>query len=168
MFLKNILFLILLSGFLTSCGPRAFVKGQYDQDINRANLLNDKWSESDMQKAVSDLMVSLKNHRAIARSNRPPVVMVTRLKNDSGEHIDTKSIMDMLRVELMRGGEVVFVDREARQDISSEYDYQSENASRETRKSRGGQTGADFILNGNITSITQQACLLYTSDAADE
>ncbi len=143
--------------FVSSCGPKAFVKGAYDQDINRANLLTDKWSESDMQKAVTDLVQSLKNHRSIAQAKRPPILMVTRLQNRTSEHIDTKSIMDMLSDELMRGGEVVFVDKSAREDMAAEYEYQKDNASRETRKSSGGQTGTDFILNGRLTSIVQTA-----------
>jgi len=149
--------LILASVFTISCGNKAFVKGQYDQDINQANLLTDKWSESDMQKAVSDLIGSIKKSPSISRANRPPVVMVTRLENRTSEHIETQSIMDMLRVELMRGGQVVFVDRQARADLSAEYDYQKENASRETQKQRGNQTGTDFVINGRLDSIVQQA-----------
>jgi len=152
-----IISLILGSVLTISCGNKAFVKGQYDQDINQANLLTDKWSETDMQKAVSDLIGSIKKHPSIARAKRPPVVMVTRLKNRTSEHIETKSIMDMLRVELMRGGDVVFVDREARGDMAEEYDYQKDNASRETMKKRGNQTGTDYIINGRLDSIVQQA-----------
>ena len=149
--------LVLSLALTISCGNKAFVKGQYDQDINQANLLTDKWSESDMQKAVSDLIGSIKKHPSITRAKRPPVVMVTRMKNRTSEHIETQSIMDMLRVELMRGGDVVFVDREARGDMSEEYDYQKDNASRETMKQRGNQTGTDYIINGRIDSIVQQA-----------
>ncbi len=155
--LKFIFGLVISSLFLVSCGNKAFVKGQYDQDINQANLLTDKWSETDMQKAVSSLIGSIKSHNSIARANRPPVVMVTRLKNRTSEHIETQSIMDMLRVELMRGGQVVFVDREARKDMAEEYEYQKENASRETIKEKGNQTGTDYIINGRVDSIVQQA-----------
>ncbi len=151
------LVLVFISSFSISCANKAFTKGEYDQDINQANLLSDKWSESDMQKAVRDLLGSIKKHPSISRANRPPVVMITNLKNRTSEHIETKSIMDMMRAELMRGGEVLFVDREARDDISAEYEYQKDNASRETMKTKGGQTGSDYIINGRIDSIVQQA-----------
>lgn len=149
--------LIALIGF-SSCGPKAFVKGDYDEDVNRTNLLNDQWSESDMQNAVRDLVASATNHYSISGAKRPPVVMVTQLQNKTSEHIDTQNVMDMVRVELSRGGRVAFVDKEAREDIKQEYEYQDSGmVNRETKKTAGGQVGADFIINGRLDSIVQQA-----------
>ena len=147
-----------LSLLTQGCGPKAFVKGDYDENVEDTNLLNDKWSESDMQNAVRDLVASATSHYAIASAKTPPVVMVTRLQNKTSEHIDTQSITDMFRVELMRNGKVQFVDKAAREDIAEEYDYQGSGmVSRETKKGKGGQIGADFILNGRLDSIVQQA-----------
>lgn len=152
-----ILSAVVLGFAVTSCGPKAFVKGDYDSDVNRENLLNDQWSETDMQKAVQDLVGSMMKHPAIANAKTPPVVMVTGLQNKTSEHIDTQSIMDMVRVELMRTGRVSFIDREARQDVSDEYNYQNSGmVSEETRKGPGGQVGADFIINGRLDSIVQE------------
>lgn len=142
----------------SSCGPKAFVKGDYDEDVNRTNLLNDQWSESDMQNAVRDLVASATSHYSISSAKRPPVVMVTQLQNKTSEHIDTQNIMDMVRVELSRGGRVAFVDKEAREDIKQEYEYQDSGiVNRESKKTAGGQIGADFIINGRLDSIVQQA-----------
>lgn len=148
--------LIMSTMALSACGPKAFVKGQYD-DVERTNLLNDQWSETDMQKAAADLVASLVAHPAIARAKTPPVVMVTGLQNKTSEHIDTQSIMDLIRVELMKTGKVSFVDREARQDISDEYNYQNSGmVSDESKKGPGGQVGADYIINGRLDSIVQE------------
>ena len=142
---------------LTACGPRQFVKGEYDDNLDKANLLTDKWSESDMQRSVKDLVASAIAHPAIANAKRPPIVMVTRLQNKTSEHIDTQSITDMFQVELMRSGKVTFVDKAAREDMAEEYDYQGAgNVSRETQKQKGGQIGADFIMNGRLDSIVQE------------
>lgn len=141
---------------MVACGPKAFVKGEYD-DVNRENLMNDQWSETDMQKAVKDMVASLTSHQVIANAKTPPVVMVTGLQNKTSEHIDTQSVMDMIRVELMRSGKVAFIDKEARQDISDEYNYQNSGmVSEETKKGPGGQIGADFIINGRLDSIVQE------------
>lgn len=141
---------------LAACGPKAFVKGQYD-DVNRENLMTDQWSETDMQNAVRDMVTSLTNHRVIATAKTPPIVMVTGLQNKTSEHIDTQSIMDMIRVELMKSGRVMFIDREARQEIADEYNYQGSGmVSEETRKGPGGQVGADFVINGRLDSIVQE------------
>lgn len=143
---------------LIGCGPKAFVKGDYDENVNATNLLNDKWSESDMQNAVKDLVESATKHNSIAGAKRPPVVMVTKLQNKTSEHIDTQSVMDMVRVELMRGGRVQFIDKAAREDIAEEYEYQNSGmVARESKKTAGGQVGADFIINGRLDSIVQQA-----------
>jgi len=142
--------------FLSSCGPKAFVKGQYD-DVNRENLLNDQWSETDMQVVVKALVDSMVAHPSIANAKTPPVLMVTKLQNKTSEHIDTQSIMDMVRVELTNSGKVAFIDKEARQDVSDEYDYQNTGmVSEESKKGPGGQTGADFIVNGRLDSIVQE------------
>ena len=150
--------LVLVAAALTlsGCGPKAFTKGDYD-DVQKENLLNDRWSETDMQKSVEELVKSLVAHRAIAKAPKPPLVMVTNLQNKTSEHIDTQSIMDMVRVELSKTGDVQFVDKEARGDIKDEYDYQGSGmVSEETKKGPGGQTGADYILNGRLDSIVQE------------
>lgn len=154
--MKNLIILIMISLLANACGPKAFVKGQYD-DVERENLLNDQWSETDMQNVVNDMVKSMLSHPSIANAKTPPVVMVTNLQNKTSEHIDTQSIMDMVRVELMKSGKVTFIDKEARQDISDEYNYQNSGmVSSETQKGPGGQIGSDFIINGRMDSIVQE------------
>lgn len=141
---------------MAGCGPKAFVKGQYD-DVTRENLMTDQWSETDMQKAVQDLVGSLMSSQAINQAKKMPVVMVTNLQNKTSEHIDTQSVMDMVRVELMKSGKVGFVDKEARQDIADEYNYQNSGmVAAESKKGPGGQVGPDFIINGRLDSIVQE------------
>jgi len=155
---KNLILTALSLSFLTvvGCGPKAFVKGQYD-DVNRENLLNDQWSETDMQKAVADLVASLMASPSISQAKKMPVVMVTGLQNKTSEHIDTQSIMDMVRVELMKSGKVGFIDKEARQDIADEYNYQNSGmVAEDSKKGPGAQVGADFIINGRLDSIVQE------------
>ena len=142
---------------LAACGPRQFVKGQYDENVEDTNLLTDKWSETDMQKAVKDLVGSAVSHPAISAAKRPPIVMVTKLQNKTSEHVDTQSVTDMFQVELQRTGKVQFVDKAAREDIAEEYDYQDSGmVERESKKGKGGQVGADFIMNGRLDSIVQE------------
>ena len=140
----------------SACGPRAFTKGDYDDPENK-NLLDDQFSESDMQHMVKKLADSLIAHPAIAKATKPPTVMVTRLENKTSEHIDTQSISDMLKVELMKSGKAVFVDKEARGDVADEYDYQNSGMMEEkSKKGKGKQVGADFILNGRLDSIVKE------------
>ena len=147
---------VVVVALFSACGPKAFVKGNYE-DPNRENLLNDEWSETDMQKVAKSLVDSLIAHPVIEKAKTPPVVMVTNLQNKTSEHIDTQSIMDMIRVELMKTGKVSFIDKEARQDISDEYNYQNSGMVAEgSKKGPGGQAGADYIVNGRLDSIVQE------------
>ena len=142
--------------FVAGCGPKAFVKGEYD-DVNSENNLNDQWSETDMQRVVHDLVASLAQSPVINNAARPPIVMVTKLQNKTDEHIDTQSIMDMVRGDITNTGKVAFVDKEARDDVANEYNYENSGmVSAESKKAAGGQTGADFIINGRLDSNTQE------------
>jgi uncharacterized protein (TIGR02722 family) len=151
--------LIVLSAIfsLAGCGPSAFIKGDYE-DHTTENNLNDQWSETDMQKTVEDMVASMVNHPVIAKAKAPPVVIVTKLQNKTSEHIDTQSIMDMVRVELTKTGKVSFIDKEAREDIADEYNYQNSGMVHDsTKKGPGGQVGADYVVNGRLDSIVQEA-----------
>jgi penicillin-binding protein activator len=155
-FLAMAISLGLLTLSQTGCGPKVFQRGEYD-DVQTENNLNDLWSETDMQKTVADLVSGMTAHPAISNAKRPPIVMVTKLQNKTNEHIDTQNIMDMIRVELSRGGKTAFVDKEAREDVAEEYNYQNSGmVSDETKKKAGGQIGADFIVNGRLDSIVQE------------
>lgn len=147
--------ILLLSLTVLSCGPKAFVKGTYE-DPQKENLLNDQWSETDMQVIVKDLTDSMLAHPAIANAKTPPVVMFTKLQNKTSDHIDTQSIIDMMTVELNQSGKIAFVNKQAREDVAEEYQYQGSGmVSEETKKGAGGQIGADYIVDGRLDSITQ-------------
>jgi uncharacterized protein (TIGR02722 family) len=143
---------------LSGCGHRDFVRGEYDENVESTNLLNDRWSETDMQKAVQDLVASAMKDPVIASARKPPVVMVTKLQNKTSEVIDTQNITDMVTVELSGSKMVKFIDKAAREDIADEYSYQDSGmVARDSKKGKGNQTGADLILNGRLDSIVQQA-----------
>ncbi len=158
--MKKLIRIVCLLGVglaLANCGPKAFVHGDYDKNPESENLMNDRWSETDMQHAVKDLVASALVHPTISAAKRPPIVMVTKLQNKTSEVIDTQNITDMITVDLTNSGKVQFVDKAAREDISEEYNYQdSGTVSRETKKGKGKQVGADLILNGRIDSIVQE------------
>jgi penicillin-binding protein activator len=147
--------LVGLSFMNTACGPKAFIKGQYDNP-DKENLLTDQWSETDMQKVVKEMVASLVSHPKIEQAKTTPILMVTRLQNKTSEHIETQSIMDMIRVELTQSGKVGFVDKEAREDVDAEYEYQA-NRVNSNKSVSGQQVGADYILNGRMDSIVQEA-----------
>ncbi|MEO7163016.1 MAG: hypothetical protein ABI041_08855, partial [Bdellovibrionia bacterium] len=98
---------------MTSCGPKAFTKGEYD-DPTRVELLDDKFNEADMQQMADTVIKAMTSCSYVANSAKPPVVIVERLANRTEEHIDTVSLTDKVRTSLIKSGKVRFVNKEER------------------------------------------------------
>jgi uncharacterized protein (TIGR02722 family) len=140
----------------TGCsGPRAFTKGEYD-DPTRVELLDDKFNEADMQQMADTVIKSMVSCGYVANAKKPPVVVVEKVANRTQEHIDTVSMTDKIRTALIKSGKVRFVNKEERDNMSDEIDYQSKNASGPTAKKKGAQIGADYILSGALATNVQE------------
>ena len=85
---------------------------------------------------------------------RTPVVIVGTVRNRTAEHIATTAFIKNLERELINSGRVDFVaNKEERQEVRDERTDQQEFSSAETLKKFQQETGADFMLRGDITSI---------------
>jgi uncharacterized protein (TIGR02722 family) len=80
------------------------------------------------------------------------------VRNKTSEHIDTKSMTDSLRTALIKTGRVRFSNKEDRETVQGEVDYQNESGRvrTDTQKRRDGTIGADYILSGDLTSNIQE------------
>jgi uncharacterized protein (TIGR02722 family) len=140
----------------SSCGPKAFTKGEYD-DPTRVELLDDKFNEADMQQMADTVIRAIVACPYVANAPKPPVVIVERVQNRTEEHIDTVSMTDKIRTALIKTGKVRFIDKEARGTLSDEYDYNAAgNVTGATQKKRGNQIGADYILGGGLATNVQE------------
>jgi hypothetical protein len=141
---------------ISSCGPRAFTEGDYD-DPNRVELLDDRWNEADMQKMADSVVSTIIGCRAVSRSAIRPVVLVDRVQNRSMEHVDTKALTDKIRFALINSGKIRFVNKERRGAIAEEYEYQQSGmVDPVSAKKAGEQTGADYFLSGALHSNVQE------------
>ncbi|MBI2606028.1 MAG: penicillin-binding protein activator LpoB [Deltaproteobacteria bacterium] len=142
---------------LSGCGgPRAFTKGEYD-DPTRVELLDDKFNEADMQQMADTIIKAMVACPYVAKAPKPPVVIVEQVQNRTQEHIDMKSMTDMIRTSLIKTGKVRFVNKEERDTLEGEYKYhEAGNVSGPTQKARGKQIGADFILSGAMATNVQE------------
>jgi uncharacterized protein (TIGR02722 family) len=146
--------LVLLSA--TGCGPKAFTKGNYD-DPNRVELLDDKFNEADMQQMADTTIRTMAGCGYIANAPKPPVVIVEKVQNRTEEHIDTVSLTDMVRTNLINTGKVRFINKEERGTLDNEYNYNASGAvAGPSQKKRGNQIGADYILSGAIATNVQE------------
>lgn len=155
--LKKIFFLVPVVAFITSCGSKQFTQGKYD-DINEERLLDDQFNESDMRRIADTMVKSLSESRIISSVKRPPVVLVTLVKNKTAEHIDMKSMTDKIRTSLIKSGKFRFTEKSVREEIAGELDYQGESGyvDASTARKKGRQIGAEYFLTGEITSRTQE------------
>jgi penicillin-binding protein activator len=152
---------LLVTGVLalgaSSCGPKAFTKGDYD-DPTRVELLDDKFNEADMQQMADTTIKSMVACGWVANAPKPPIVIVESVQNRTEEHIDMKSMTDKIRTALINSGKIRFINKEERGTLDSEYAYNQEggNVNQVTAKKRGKQVGADYILSGAMATNVQE------------
>jgi len=119
------------------------------------------WSARDLKEA-SDYMVS-----SIGQSHflkRPGYVgdvsrwmLAMDLKNDTDEHVNTRTIMEKIRTGLIKNGAAVFVDDQAVSDILNQLQLQQSGLFENRSAARVGKlVGAKIILRGTISSIRKR------------
>lgn len=151
------LVLLIVPFFLTSCGSREFTQGKYD-DLSEDRLLDDKFNESDMRQIAETMVKSLTESALIQGNKKRPVILVTLVKNRSQEHIDMKSMTDKMRVALVKSGKFRFTEKENREEIAGEMEYQGQSGyvAPETARKKGRAIGAEYFLTGEITDRVQE------------
>ncbi|MFW5879051.1 MAG: penicillin-binding protein activator LpoB [Myxococcota bacterium] len=147
-----------LSLLAASCyGPRAYTRGEY-ADPAEIQLLSDNFSENDLQLIARRMVESLQESAAFERIEGSPLIIVGEMENRTSEHIDMSSLADKVRVQLIRTDKFTFIDRDARQEIAEEYEYQQSGYVRPDQAAGPGeQHAADYLLTGRISSIVQEA-----------
>lgn len=147
----------LLFSLLACTTTRSVTRVSSDTQID----LSGRWNDTDSQ-MIAEAMIADVMKRAWLKEfrddkGRKPVVIVGEIRNRSSEHIDASIFTKDIEKELVNSGKVSFVasDKE-REAIRSERLDQQTNADRDTIKRLGKETGADFIMQGQITSQTDQ------------
>lgn len=150
---------LLLAFVLVGCRP--------SQKITRINPnsttdLSGKWNDTDARLVAEEMITDALSKPWLNQFNRnnqkPPVVIVGRVRNESMEHIETEVFTKELERSFVNSGEIsVVASSEERSDIRDERLDQQANASYETTKKLGQELGADFMLIGNINSIVDEA-----------
>ncbi|MEJ2663819.1 MAG: penicillin-binding protein activator LpoB [Spirochaetia bacterium] len=121
--------------------------------------LSGRWNDTDARLVAEEMVKDalsrpwLTNY--VQDQGRKPVVIVGTVRNKSSEHIETLTFIKNIERELINSGEVKFVaSKMERKEIRGEREDQQSWASEETAKRLAAETGADFMMQGVITSIT--------------
>jgi len=148
--------LLCLSLVLFSCSSTPVVTRVAE---NEAIDLSGNWNDTD-SKLVADEMVAdsvakpwMENF--IKEKQNKPKIIVGTVLNKSDEHINTETFVKDLEIALLNTGKATFVaDKSQRDEIRSERMDQADFSNPATVKKFGKETGADFMLKGQINTIT--------------
>lgn len=152
--LLKLISLLSISLFLFSCETTNIDR----VDPTTQTDLSGYWNDTDVRIVADDLINQLINAtwytNYIRETGKKPVVIVGTFRNKSDEHIDTTIISKKLEVSLIKTGKIISVANSSERDeIRQERDDQQINSSLDTAKNIGNETGADYMLQGDIKTI---------------
>lgn len=126
-------------------------------DARGVETVTNEFGSTDLQMIAEAMTRSMQLAPAIAAGNLP-IVTVQEVKNKTSEYIDTRAITDSIRAELQKGGKVRFaVDAPGmEQQVGEIKRQQSEYYAKDQAVEKGQMVGAQYRMEGNITSIVKQ------------
>lgn len=124
--------------------------------------LSGYWNDTDVRIVCESLINESLSSPRIAQFKKNtgnlPVFIVGTFRNDSDEHIDTSIITNKMQTAILNSGKAEFVAGKGdRGEIRDERTDQQSQASEDTAKAIGNETGADFMLIGSVKTIVDKA-----------
>jgi uncharacterized protein (TIGR02722 family) len=128
-------------------------------DPNTVDTTAIGFNSTDLQTTAKSMVDQMLSSPQIIRitANASPVAYVATLTNSTSEFIDTAALTDTVSTELLQSGKFQFVDMTKVASIKKQLDYQNKSGmvNPETAAKMGQQIGAQYMLYGDISSITQ-------------
>jgi len=167
---KLIVLVTLLASMLIGCATTKTVSRISTDTVTD---MSGRWNDTDSRLVAEQMVTDLVYRPWLAdfmlEMDKKPAVIVGNVRNMSSEHIQTATFIKDIERELINSGKVKFVaTSDERKEIRTERDEQQTFASEETAKAIAQETGADFMMKGTITSITDavdgKAAIFYQID----
>ena len=148
---------LILAPVLAACGGTKVTR----MEVNEVKDISGRWNDTDSRLVAEEMIRDCLSRpwlgNAASSIGKSPTVIVGSVRNQSHEHIATDTFVEDLQRELINSGKVDFVaSKNERGDVRDERLDQDTNASEETRKAHGKESGADFMLSGSINTIEDQ------------
>ncbi|WP_010182567.1 penicillin-binding protein activator LpoB [Aquimarina agarilytica] len=142
-----------LSFITTSCS-RKITRVATDTTID----ISGRWNDTDSRLAAEELSEEILTGNWITdfvqQNGKKPVMIVGLVRNKSHEHIESETfIKDIEKALIKRQKARIVQGGKMREEIRAERGDQQNNSSVSTMKKFGLETGADYMLQGNINSI---------------
>lgn len=140
---------------VTGCAKRTVTRVETDTTID----LSGRWNDTDSRLVSEEMIRDCLNHpwltRHLTTAGKKPAVIVGVVRNRTTEHIPVGTfIKDIERAMVNAGSVEVVASAIERSDVRDERDDQERFASEETAKAFGLEHGADYMLSGEMNSIT--------------
>jgi PBP1b-binding outer membrane lipoprotein LpoB len=132
-----------------------------DEEID----LSGRWNDVDSREVAESLIEQSFEPQgegwalryARAHGGRRPTVIVGSIRNRALEHIPVQTFVRELERAYMASGQVeVVASAEEREEVRDEKIDQQENAAADTRARMGVEHGAQYMLQGDISQITDR------------
>ena len=145
--------IIFASLLVAGCGTKV-TRIDVDETVDLSGAWNDTDSRLVAEEMISDALSHPWTSDFAGKSGRAPAVIVGTVRNFSHEHINMNTFVADMERALINSGRVEFVaSSDERGEIREERTDQDLNASEQTRNEAGQETGADFMLKGQINTI---------------
>lgn len=150
---KIFLCVLAISAMLNLTYAKAVKRGG---DADMTPYLN----ESDSRAICKDIVAQIIQNPRVAKfedkNERPPVVTIGKIKDETGEFFDTQIIANSLKTAVLNSGVLEFMAnsdiREAmRDEVISQQDHSSEDAAKELDE----EDAADYMLTGSVKLMVQ-------------
>lgn len=130
-------------------------------DAGDVKDVSGRWNDTDSRLVAEEMIADCLSRpwysKASSSLGKNPTVIVGGVRNQSQEHIAVDTFVEDLQRALINSGKVEFVaSKGERGDVRDERVDQDANASEDTRKAHGQESGADFMLSGAINQIVDQ------------
>jgi uncharacterized protein (TIGR02722 family) len=141
---------------LPGCAKRTVTRVDTDTTID----LSGHWNDTDSRQVSEEMIQDCLNHPWITQhlttsGGKKPSVIVGVVRNKTTEHIAVGTFLNDLERAFINSGSVeVVASAIERGDVRDERSDQQRFASDETAKQFGREHGADYMLSGEINSIT--------------
>lgn len=154
-FTKLSMALLIIATLLGSCSRRSVTRVSPDQQIDLSGRWNDTDSKLVAEEMINDVLSRPWHDQFTNAFQKKPVVIVGVIANKTSEYIESETFIKDVEREFINSGRVrVVQNAEFREKIREERADQNEFASPETQSRWGRELGADFMMFGVITSIT--------------
>ncbi|MDM1764144.1 MULTISPECIES: penicillin-binding protein activator LpoB [unclassified Acinetobacter] len=155
--MKFVVASLFAASVLTGCASTNVSYG----DAQAVESLTKDFGSTDLQMIADKMVDDMLTFPVVVQltQNRRPVMFVERIRNKTQEHIDTESITDTIQNKLINSGKFRFVDMTSANAMAEQLAYQKNSGlvNQATSVKAGGHIGAEYMLNGNLSSIVKNA-----------